>query len=88
MPRNRGHQLEQVQNQENQEKNIVVCYHKVGGSEFGSLSPMLRYGSDTMSTDMEMVDSDKLNPIMERLNKLDVLEMINQRLLNIEKKRK
>ena len=37
-----------------------------------------------MSTDMEMDDSDKLNLIMERLNKLDVLEMINQRLLNIE----
>ena len=45
---------------------------------------MLRYGSNTMSTDMEMDDSDKLNLIMERLNKLDVLEMINQRLLNIE----
>ena len=34
--------------------------------------------------DMDMDDSDKLNLIMQRLNKLDVLEMINQRLQSIE----
>ena len=87
MPRNRGHQTFPARTG-SESRKPGEKYRRVssesGGSEFESLSPMLRYGSDTMSTDMEMDDSDKLNLIMERLNKLDVLEMINQRLLNIE----